>query len=359
MSIKVKKWWDGIVHLDNIILHCLKKLNGERTIYSIYHLLNGKKSSQTIQDAHLFSLKKFFHILDSLTRETFDKLIEDLHTNNLISECGEQRYLLTKSGETLLSNGVLPLFLNGWRYHQISTVFWQRLSLLVQVVSNLAFKETRYVPIQKNKEVHSWIKAVLIRLQIPKREVGKALFKELLECFEGEKSLNPSFLVFRLTGYQQIGLTLSQMAKNFNMDPGSYHIEFLNILHFLIQKVDHERKRFPLLSMLLEEIPANDSMTQSSRKTWLLLNEGYSIDQIAERRNLKVSTIEDHLVEFALHLDNFSIDRYVEMEVQKKIIEISRRTGSKQLKQIRKELETASYFQIRLVLAKYGDKQWN
>jgi uncharacterized protein YpbB len=59
--------------IENILLYCLKQLNGERTIYSIYHLLNGKKSSQTLQDAHLFSLKRYFGILESLTRESFDE----------------------------------------------------------------------------------------------------------------------------------------------------------------------------------------------------------------------------------------------------------------------------------------------
>src|SRR3954469_3240333 len=98
MSIIIKKWWDGMRYIENIILYCLKQLKGERTIYSIYHLLNGKKSSQTIQDAHLFSIKKFFRIFESLTRESFEEIITNLVNKQLICLCGNQRYQLTESG---------------------------------------------------------------------------------------------------------------------------------------------------------------------------------------------------------------------------------------------------------------------
>lgn len=36
------------------LLHCLKQLNGERTVSSIYYLLKGKRSSQTLQDGNMF-----------------------------------------------------------------------------------------------------------------------------------------------------------------------------------------------------------------------------------------------------------------------------------------------------------------
>ncbi len=49
-----------LTFLQTMILFCLQKINGERTIYSIYHLLKGKKSSQTIQDTHLFHLQPLF-----------------------------------------------------------------------------------------------------------------------------------------------------------------------------------------------------------------------------------------------------------------------------------------------------------
>ncbi|MGZ4161618.1 MAG: helix-turn-helix domain-containing protein, partial [Neobacillus sp.] len=240
-----------------------------------------------------------------------------------------------------------------------TALFWERLSLLVQVTSNLVFHETQYIPIQKNKEVHFWLKSTLKNFQVPRNEIGNLLFSELMECFEEDKNIDPSFLVFRLTGYQKIGLTPLQMAQKFKIDFIDYHIEFINVLHFLIGKVEINQGQFRLLPELLKGLTPDDSLTQSSRKTWILMNQGYTIEQIAGKRRLKKSTIEDHIVEFALNVDDFSIDEYVDNDMQKEILEISRQEETKQLKRIRNYLEVATYFQIRLVLAKYGDRQWN
>ncbi|MEH7333802.1 helix-turn-helix domain-containing protein [Neobacillus drentensis] len=342
--------------IESILLYCLKKLNRERTIYSIYHLLNGKKSSQTIQDAHLFSLKHLFGIYDTLTRESFENIIHNMVEKKWIKNCGEQRFVLTPEGEVNLYESKIPSFLNGWIYHTFTMNFWERLSLLVQVASNFVNHENQYIPIQKNKDVHFWLKTILKETQVPRLEMGSRLYSELVDIFKEAKNADPSVLIFRLTGYQQIGLTPEQTAKRLNMDIHDYNIEFINIIHYLLQKINREPKNFPLLSLLIRDLKQNNELTISSRKTWTLLNQGYSLEMIADIRHLKLSTIEDHFVEFALHINDFSIDDYVEKNLQDTILEITRQINSRQLKFIRDKVKTASYFQIRLVLAKYGER---
>jgi uncharacterized protein YpbB len=345
--------------IENILLYCLKQLNGERTIYSIYHLLNGKKSSQTLQDAHLFSLKRYFGILESLTRESFDERFNHLLQDKMVEPCGEQRFLLTSKGEDYLLNNAQPYYLNGWRYQPFTLLVWERLSLLVQVTSNFTFQETKYIPIQKNVEVHNWLKNFLKSSSAPKHELGKILFLELVEILEQARDVNPEVLIFRLTGYKQIGRTSSQIAKKLNIDSIHYHLEFINSIHCLLFFIEGNPSRFKVLSSLLANLDQNDSLTLSARKTLVLLNQGFTAEEIASFRNLKISTIEDHLVEFALNVKDFSINSYVDEDIQLKILEISRQESTRQLKVIRNTLKTASYFQIRLVLAKYGDRQWS
>jgi uncharacterized protein YpbB len=345
--------------IENILLYCLKQLNGERTIYSIYHLINGKKSSQTLQDAHLFSLKWYFGILEPLTRESFDEIFNKLLINKLVEPCGEQRFLLTSAGEDYLLTNAQPYYINGWRYQAFTLLVWERLSLLVQVSSNFTFQETKYIPIQKNVEVHNWLKEFLRVTSVAKQELGKSLFSELVEIFEHARDVNAKILIFRLTGYKQIGLTSSQIAKKLNIDSIHYHLEFINTIHCLLHFVESDPSRFKILSSLLANLDQNDSLTLSARKTLVLLNQGFTAEEIASIRNLKISTIEDHLVEFALNVEDFFINSYVDEEMQLKILEISRRESTRQLKVIRNTLKTASYFQIRLVLAKYGDRHWN
>jgi uncharacterized protein YpbB len=345
--------------LESIILHCLRQLNSERTVYSIYHLLNGKKSSQTIQDAHLFSLKNFFGVYESLTREAFEEKLKFMVNKDQISICGDQRYCLTTIGEMLLKNNPPPSFIDGWNYQSFTTLFWERLSLLIQVTSNFVYGETKYTPIQKNKDVHQWLKTIVREINVPKQEMGNAVFSELVHCFENCMEVDPAILVFRLTGFQQIGLTQQQVAKKLNMELHDYHIRFIHVLHYLIHKIYQESNQLRILPLLIRDFNHIDELTLSSRKTWNLLTQGYSPEQIAALRHLKLSTIEDHFVEFALHINDFSIDSYVSKELQDEILSISRKEETRQLKLIRDKLRIASYFQIRLVLAKFGGESWN
>jgi uncharacterized protein YpbB len=352
----------GMRYIEYIILYCLKKLNGERTIYSIYHLLKGKKSSQTIQDAHLFELIKFFRIYEPLTREILEDFINKALKNQWIISCSNQRFLLTNTGVEVLNKNLEKLetsHINGWKYNASIKSFWERLSLLIQVVSNLAFQKTKYIPIQKNRQVHNWIKVFLKNTQIDRNLLGKTIFLELVDCLQSAKDIDPSVLIFRLTGHNRIGLTSIQAAEKLEMEYSEYIIEFQNVLHYLIRNVNSNRNDYPLISSLLNDLREESVLTNSSKATYNLVQEGYTINEIAVKRHLKTSTIEDHIVEIALNIDGFSIDSFINPGNQNKILSVARSEATKQLKLIKNKVVSANYFEIRLVLAKYGVKQWN
>ncbi|WP_059170990.1 helix-turn-helix domain-containing protein [Bacillus sp. FJAT-27445] len=349
-----------IQYFDIIILYCLKKLKGERTIYSIYHLLKGKKSAQTIQDAHLFSLTVLFMALGSVTREMIEGAVLTLKRQSLIQEGESQRFFLTAKGEEYLEVELLthplPLHLQGWKYHLAGQYVWERLSLLAQVCSHISRKESRYIPIQKKRRTQNWIKNFLGKLPPEQRvTLPRVLFHELSSLLEGEKEIKPDILVLRLTGYQSAGLTSRQAAMMLGMDEFHYHLEFLGILHYICKKAAEQEEKYPLLFRLLEDEGSGSSMTLTSRQTLKLLNQGVPIDSIAAVRGLKRSTIEDHIVEIALNVSGFSIDPYVSAEEQEKIIELATKSSTRQLRELKELTGGISYFKIRLVLAKLGD----
>ncbi|MED3713935.1 helix-turn-helix domain-containing protein [Neobacillus thermocopriae] len=294
-----------------------------------------------------------------MTRDSFERIIDEIANNQWIKPIEEQRYLLTPSGESYCKKNPVPPHLNGWKYYSMTKLFWERLSLFIQVTSNLVYKETKYIPIQKNKDIHTWVKACLVGTNISRQEIGNQIFHELLECLDQVDGIQPPVLVFRLTGYQQIGLTAEQTANKLKMDMIDYQLEFNNILHYMIKKISENEKNFPLLSFAVYDIKKANDLTNSTKKTWNLYRRGYSINRIAKERKLKVSTIEDHFVEIALNVKNFSIDEYVDKSQQEKILEVARQEQTRQLKQIKEMLGSVTYFQIRLVLAKYGERQWN
>jgi uncharacterized protein YpbB len=351
-----------LTFLQIIILLCLQKINGERTIYSIYHLLKGKKSSQTIQDTHLFHLKPLFQTNTNLSRNDLEKIVEKFLVDQLLIHISDDRYRITEYGETLLEKALahqpIPAFLDGWKYQRKGNVFWERLSLSVQVISHLQNKESKYMPIQRKAENLIWIKQFLKQNKLSRENLGLQLYTELVIILESNPSIEPELLVLRLSGYRSVGLTEVQAAKMSKMEPTFYHYQFLNILHFIMEQIEKNKLQFPILVQFLDQ-SQKTNLTHSTEKTYSLLKQGYSVTDIMSIRRLKKSTIEDHLVELALHNKEFSIDPYVSMEKQQRIQRAAKELNSKQLKQIYHEVKNADYFEIRLVLAKYGDISWN
>lgn len=348
-------------YLNMIVLYCLNKINGQRTIYSVLHLLNGKKSAQTIQDAHLFALKHLFGCFPRLIRADLEKTVCDLQNSRLLQKESDQNFHLTPIGKKELNEFFkefpIPQALDGWKYNQLAPLFWSRLSLLIQVISQLINHDTRYIPIRKERELQQWVKAYLLETRLNRIELGKGLYNELLDCLKGIKDGDPSILVLRLSGYQKAGLTSSQASETLNMDIHAYHVQFLGMLHYILDVVSAENKKYPLLFRLAAQQNQWMPLTQSATKTFALLKQGFQLEEIVRIRRLKKSTIEDHIVEIAINYDGFDISPFVGEKKQQTIAQAAKTLATKQLKHIRQLVPDAAYFEIRLVLAKEGDQK--
>ncbi|UAC47107.1 helix-turn-helix domain-containing protein [Bacillus aquiflavi] len=273
-----------------------------------------------------------------------------------------ESYALTNKGEEILLSSLkkqpFPKYLNGWRYHHMTDRFWKRLSLLIQVCSYLIKKENRYVPIQKCSQTRQWIKNFLQTVPCDRNMLAEKLYVELTDSMENKIDLDPRTFVLRLTGYKKKnGLTPEQAAKKLQMDITLFHFHFLNILHYLIAESTIHKDRLIILHTLNGKIMM--PFTNSTRKTYEFLKEGYSIDEIMHVRHLKKGTIEDHLVEIALNDHQFNILPFVDERKQEQILHVANKERTKQLKYIKEQVDNASYFEIRLVLAKLGDEQWS
>ncbi|MGM0899935.1 MAG: helix-turn-helix domain-containing protein [Bacillota bacterium] len=275
-----------------------------------------------------------------------------------------ENYRLTEEGERELHEfqkdiTMPPRFLEGWRYHHLTTLFWERLSIFVQVSSNLINQNKGFIPIQNKQETQEWLKIFLKRQNTNRYELAEQLYTELTECLQQEKSIDPAVLVLRLTGHNRIGLTSEQAAEKLEMTNPHYQLEFLNILHYMINAVSLTKNAFPLLSSLVQDVQKEVPLTLSTEKTFQLLQKGYLPNEIAAMRNLKMSTIEDHIVEIALHIKEFELNGYVKPDKQKRIMDAAKKTPAKKLKQIRDQVDDVNYFEIRLVLARNGGQKWN
>jgi uncharacterized protein YpbB len=341
-----------------VLLSCLEKIHGERTVYSIFHILKGKKSLQSIQDVHFYQLTKWFSTVPFMNRSDFEKEIKRLCEQQWCYVDNDERAFLLPKGKRELEefwskNPSLP-YLDGWPLHSIAPVFWKRLNLLVQTVSYLIHQESTFYPAERNDQIQNWVKKWLLDRTVNRADMGVQLYRELYELLQSEKVEDPRLFVFRLSGYERIGKTAAQTAKRLGIEELEYWLRFTHLLHFMIHNALHHSKKFPILYHILLDLKQPVVLTKSARKTYELFQRGLSVEQIARVRGLKRNTIEDHLVEIALNVPDFSIDPFIGKDEFEAFEKVAKTVTSKKLKDIKEHLPHLSYFQIRLVLAKYG-----
>jgi uncharacterized protein YpbB len=336
-------------------LYGLEKIKGERTIYSIFHLFKGKRSSQTIQDAKLFQLGPLFGIIPDLTREKLEHVINQLANKGTITSIGEGSYTVTNSGRHELTSFSLPKSLDGWKYSGQSIVFWERLSLTIQCLSYLIHHETRFIPINRDQNTLQWVKWFLKNQSGSREIIARTLHEELLSLLTNLDETTSTIFVLKLSSIKRVGYTNAQISEMLHIDLLQVFILFQSTLHHVISNVEENPGKYPLLVQLATITDKANTLTQSTSKTLELLQKGKSIEEITAIRYLKKNTIEDHIVEIALTNPSFDITPFINTEYIKIISECIQSMKTNQLKVIKQNLPIeASYFEIRLVMAKQG-----
>ncbi len=347
-----------------LCLFCLRAFRGERSISGIYHLFRGKKSSQTIQDANIFSLGFLYGLFPELNRSYLSKHVIALKEQGLITEAQTEHYQVTDKGISQLIEYEkvyhIPPYLNGFAYKDKSTHFWKRYSLLVQTLSNLIGNKKTFLPVQYEETVQRWVKSYLLHQKgRTKEQMLNDFYQETNNLLQEVSTKQATVFTLMLTGYRQVGRTPGQIARLLDMDPVWVQVEFQAVLHFFIGKIDKgvSSNKYPSLYSISRDLLARPQLTETTQKTMKLLNQGLNIHEISMLRRLKISTIEDHIVEIALHSTDFSIEPYVEEKLIREIEEIVQVLHTNQLRKIKERVtnQDISYFQIRLVLTRMGE----
>ncbi|MBG9915515.1 hypothetical protein ABD67_11520 [Bacillus sonorensis] len=340
---------------DAVVLDILSAMRGERSPSAVYHLLKGKRSSQTIQDAGLFAVSKYFGFCSSLSRDRLNGSFQKLLRQSFITEKRETgAYVVTESGEKELARCFSlhpwPRHFHGAYYQAAANIMWERMSLLIQVLSNRRCGERVYLPIIKDYQIQHWVRQYLRNRNADELAARfHAELKEKLSALDHDRQA--AVFVHSLTSAAKVGFTCKQLAEKMREDEWYIYALFWDVLHYFIQSV--QKGESPLFQALIKDIPFKDGLTQSTRKTLFLIKEGKSIDRIAEIRNLKTATIEDHIVEIAIHDPAFSIEKYVTKEEQKIIADYAKINQTNKIRQIKEGLGGRySYFKIRLALSK-------
>lgn len=335
--------------LSSILLFVISQMNGQRTLNAGLHLLRGKKSGQTLTDVEYFNVKPFFGILPKLEDETYVNAADALIDAGLIIQ--DDKFIrLTEKGQQRVEE-LPPFHFRGWDYRGREMIFFSRVALLVQTLSYMREGDSSFNPIQRDRDTQLFVKQLLVRRPITNpsfaKQFGEELKRALIES--GMHDVQKYIFVCRLSGKNDTAKTWDQLAVELDDAPDAIRLQFIESLHRLLATVE-EQVKYPFLHKIAFDIKVHSYLTESAMQTKRLFDQGYSMASIASIRKLKMSTIEDHIIEMAMNDKHFPVTHFVSEKQIQAVVSKSAELGTKRLKLLKNEFETISYFELRLIL---------
>ncbi|MCL1631855.1 helix-turn-helix domain-containing protein [Sporolactobacillus sp. CPB3-1] len=347
------------MYSERLFLFIIWQFDGERTVSGIYHLLKGKKTSQSIQDSYLYHLHMLYHSCEDVDRQEIWTLIRQIHANGWIRpiDANGTRFVLSTSGNEKLQQMNAQLLLPDALYMTNDLMhegqFWLRLQLLIQTVSALNDQQSSFLPITKQSSVTEYVRHVLLSSHLNRAQLKKRLYQEMYCLLAGIPVAEANCLAAQLSGARMSGLTLKQIANETEKDLFECRILFKSALRRMMNRVSEHEQDFPIIRSLWTS--SENGLSSTAHETLELLRSGLSIQEAAVHRKLAPGTIEDHLVEIVLKNQTFDLSDFMDHALEQSILDCAREANTKKLKEIKRRLhDKASYLQIRLVLAKHA-----
>ncbi|GAE28979.1 helix-turn-helix domain-containing protein [Alkalihalobacillus hemicellulosilyticus] len=338
-----------------IILSILAAFNGERSIFGAYHVLQGKKSSQTIQDHALFMISAYFGLFPKWSRDDFIFEVKKLIDLNYIEKINNDRVKLTKFGiqtyEQKKDTNGFAHDLNGWKYHKWSDIVWLRLALYIQSLSFLMSKESKFYPLTQRYSVQQWVKKNLPKDSEIQKQQFVQLHNELKSILDDCETEQAEAFTYQLSSKNHIGKTKKQIAEVMATSEDIVALLHISVIHKICNLAQNVTV-YPMLHLFVNEIEGQVMLTDSTKKTYELIQKGLSLNDIMKLRQLKKSTIEDHIVEMAYADVPFPYKLFITEKEENEIIQCINQLRTTKLRVIKEQLnDTVTYFMIRLVIA--------
>jgi uncharacterized protein YpbB len=345
--------------VERLCIYLAKKINSERTISGLIHILKGKKSAQSIQDSNVYGIQQFYSLFPSNYIELIEETYKTLEKNNIIRI--DDNFIILNNcnfNNNLIEDELWYKLLTNKLSNENAIIFWRRLNLLIQVSSNYFNGVNQYYPVCNDRPTQKFIKNFLTYFN-NKSDISNFLYNEIRTSLKDLPDIYNIIFVKKLTGSKVYGESLYQIASDFKKEEIEVYLIFMSVLHHIMDSCITHKDSFPVLNLLLKDLSIQ-KLSKSSCETKEMLCKGFGIDLISKVRKLKTNTIEDHIVEIVHQDKDFDIDKFIDRNTYHKISVAIKNANSLKLREIKKNLpDEITYFQIRLVLARKEESTWN
>lgn len=270
---------------------------------TLYQVLIGRRTSSIICYAFFYDLLPYFGSFPKLREETWQKECQQLENKRKLT-IDSQGYISVVASAIKQEDyyAFLPANVNFYRFGKLDGVGWRLVQFLIQRLTSVPTDENQWLE-NGSFYIHEVEKLIATSESI---DVKDELFKELYAAFQSFPRSEANLLARTITGNMHIGETFYQVL---NQDASEVEQKLIqaNATHLFYQYF--LQKNDLLVYQLLKDW-YRMGLNQSLLVTRAYFLKGASLAEIAAKRNLKESTIRDHVIEWAVNDPNFPFDYF-------------------------------------------------
>lgn len=259
---------------------------------TLYHLLLGKRTASVLMHGFFYDNLRFSGSLPRLQEREYQGYLNTLVAKGRLQE-SEGIYQLTATGKEELVQRALPgaYAVDYFRYGRKGESMWQLLLFGVQAVSEWSFGNSRYLPIATQpyqlQQTKRWLKqATPVQLQ--------QLPQEISGVFQRLPQETADFLAQQFSGHSRAGSVFQQLLPE-RCDPVTATLCQDGAVHHFFQQLPQHTWLYQLIEPLDQQ-----NLNRSMLKTRQLVLQGAAMEDLLRLRKVKESTINDHLIEWAI-----------------------------------------------------------
>lgn len=306
--------------MKEIIQYTKKHAFDYKTNKSIYNILIGKKTHQTFFDACSQQLLSLYHSLPNLKYPSFERYIHE----NMI----QSNEFITHPRHT---------------YDSLLATF-NVIQLLTQTISYYQHQVTSFIPTTQNSEIQKRVKQLYYFI----KQNGKIkdFIDEVYTLFhELNQQKSSTYLHYYLQGFEELMYTRQQVSLIENIPQSKLYEEELIELTLLIDEIE-KLDKYPILNQTIV-LP---SLLKKTSGTLNLIRKGRSITEITYIQDVKLNTIEDHILEIFIKGYDHNYNTYIEHHNMETFISFYKLHRGEKLKFYKEHFDNLSYFQIKLLI---------
>lgn len=302
---------------------------------TLFQILVGKRTSSVLSYAYFHDLLHLFGCLPNLTEELLETSLNQLKEQGILEEEDGQWFLINE--QDILNKSLLEQ-VDYFKFGRKEMEIWRSVQFLVQAVSFLA-TDKNYVPIESSPFYTERVRQIIYQYR---DEIKETLYVELKDVFTKLNVEQANLLAGTFSGNHRNGEVFFQLLPEDLQEEPWKKLSISCGLHSFCAEVQTQKPRI-LYSFLKPLFIQN--LNKSMLVTRKMLQSGASVGQVMQQRRLKLGTVQDHIIEWALLEETFPFEKFIDN--QQNLMELPEDSWKQSYKELVEQFDS-NFLEIRL-----------